>query len=228
MPGPNNIPVMPVRQVRVLQNVLVTAGLSALLLWFAFGHIFEYRDALLGGGVAGALAGGIYVWRLLRRVTRRDRRLARNKVLVPFLSLYEMMLAAAAASHHLLIALASLLLMLVLAGFIVGYWWAVLAGAAGLGWATVAAVVIGAWEWRHGPLHYQYDTRAWAGAEGMLYQTGRVIEPLQPVGTVEVGGERWRAVSASGERVAVGEPIEVLAIDGLTLFVERITPVRSL
>lgn len=53
------------------------------------------------------------------------------------------------------------------------------------------------------------------GVEGMLGSVGVVRERLAPRGTVLVRGEYWTAVS-DGE-VAVGERVEVTAVDGLTL-----------
>jgi len=56
------------------------------------------------------------------------------------------------------------------------------------------------------------------GSEGMIGLKGEVIEPLTPVGVVQVGGEYWKAKSI-GENIAVGEEVEILALDGLKLMV---------
>lgn len=58
------------------------------------------------------------------------------------------------------------------------------------------------------------------GSEGMIGLEGEVIEPLTPVGVIRVGGEYWKAKSV-GENIAVGEEIEILGLDGLTLKVKR-------
>jgi membrane-bound ClpP family serine protease len=50
--------------------------------------------------------------------------------------------------------------------------------------------------------------------------TGRAISPLGPAGTVLVNHEQWSAVTA-GEAIGDGEPIEVIARDGLKLRVRR-------
>ena len=56
------------------------------------------------------------------------------------------------------------------------------------------------------------------GSEGMIGLIGEVTEPLTPVGVVRVGGEYWKAKSV-GENIAVGEEVEILALDGLKLMV---------
>ena len=58
------------------------------------------------------------------------------------------------------------------------------------------------------------------GAEGMIGLEGKVIEPLMPNGLISVKGEYWKAISA-GENIAVGENVEILGLDGLTLRVRR-------
>ena len=57
------------------------------------------------------------------------------------------------------------------------------------------------------------------GSEGMVGLEGEVIEPLTPVGVVQVRDEYWRARSA-GENIAADEEVEVLRADGLTLTVK--------
>ena len=57
------------------------------------------------------------------------------------------------------------------------------------------------------------------GSEGMIGLIGTVIEPLTPVGVVSVGGEYWKAKSV-GENIAVGEEVEILGLNGLTLMVK--------
>jgi membrane-bound serine protease (ClpP class) len=58
------------------------------------------------------------------------------------------------------------------------------------------------------------------GAEGMIGQTGKVIESLKPEGTIEIKGEYWTAKSMAGE-IKAGDAVEVMEIDGLMLKVRR-------
>ena len=60
------------------------------------------------------------------------------------------------------------------------------------------------------------------GAQGLVGEHGVARSALQPAGKVFVHGEIWSAV-AEGE-AAAGDPIEVLAVDGLTL---RVRPLRA-
>ena len=57
------------------------------------------------------------------------------------------------------------------------------------------------------------------GAEAMPGMEGEVIEPLTPVGVIRTRGEYWKAKSV-GENIAVGEEVEILALDGLKLMVK--------
>ncbi|MFC2059130.1 NfeD family protein [Chloroflexota bacterium] len=59
-----------------------------------------------------------------------------------------------------------------------------------------------------------------SGPEGMVGACGRVVEPLAPVGTVIVGGERWSAKS-NDDDIDVDEEVEVVGLDGLMLEVKR-------
>ncbi len=60
------------------------------------------------------------------------------------------------------------------------------------------------------------------GSEGMIGLEGEVIKPLTPDGIVRVSDEYWRARS-TGESLVVGEEVEVVGINGLTLQVKRKT-----
>ena len=59
------------------------------------------------------------------------------------------------------------------------------------------------------------------GAEGMIGERGRVVEPLAPEGTILVEGEHWRAKSIEGH-IGAGEAVEVVSVDGLTLKVKKV------
>ena len=61
--------------------------------------------------------------------------------------------------------------------------------------------------------------RAKVGAETLTGQTGRVITRCAPEGQVQLRGEIWKARCA--EFAEVGESVRVLALDALTLIVER-------
>jgi len=58
------------------------------------------------------------------------------------------------------------------------------------------------------------------GSEGMIGLEGEVIEPLTPNGLVKVRGEYWKAKSVGG-KIAAGEEVEILGLEGLTLKVKR-------
>ncbi len=62
--------------------------------------------------------------------------------------------------------------------------------------------------------------KKFTGPEAMVGKKGRVTEPLKPVGTVRVGNEYWQARSI-GDNIAVGEEIEIVGLDRLTLRVKR-------
>ena len=53
----------------------------------------------------------------------------------------------------------------------------------------------------------------------MLNQVVEVVDPLDPIGTVTVKGELWRAVSESGETMQTGESVKVISMEGLALHV---------
>jgi len=61
--------------------------------------------------------------------------------------------------------------------------------------------------------------RAQTGAEGLIAQRGEAETDLEPQGWVIVQGERWRA--RAGERVARGETVEVVSVEGLLLGVRK-------
>jgi len=58
------------------------------------------------------------------------------------------------------------------------------------------------------------------GSEGMVGLEGEVIEPLTPVGVIRIRGEYWKAKSV-GEDIAVGEEVEILGVNRLTLEVKH-------
>ncbi|MFC1974628.1 NfeD family protein [Chloroflexota bacterium] len=58
------------------------------------------------------------------------------------------------------------------------------------------------------------------GAEGLIGCEGEVVEPLTPVGVIRVEGEYWKAKSVE-EDIAMGEDVEILGLNRLTLEVRR-------
>jgi membrane-bound serine protease (ClpP class) len=60
------------------------------------------------------------------------------------------------------------------------------------------------------------------GREWMIGAVGEVVEPVDPDGVVSVGDARWRARTNRATPVATGQPVRVVAIDGVTLEVEPI------
>ena len=58
------------------------------------------------------------------------------------------------------------------------------------------------------------------GPESLVGKRGVVVSRLSPVGEVRLEGVVWRARSVSGD-VPEGEPVEVKAVEGIALVVER-------
>jgi membrane-bound serine protease (ClpP class) len=58
------------------------------------------------------------------------------------------------------------------------------------------------------------------GVPGLVGETAVARTPLAPDGQVAVQGELWRAVAQDGP-VAVGEPVTIVGVDGLTLTVAK-------
>jgi len=71
-----------------------------------------------------------------------------------------------------------------------------------------------------GRLVFQAQRRpAQTGAEGLVSHRGAAETDLDPEGWVIVQGERWRA--RAEERIAGGEAVEVLSVEGLRLRVRK-------
>ena len=58
------------------------------------------------------------------------------------------------------------------------------------------------------------------GREWMIGRQGTAVGPIDPEGTVEIEGARWRARTNRATPIASGEALRVAAIDGVTLDVE--------
>jgi len=84
----------------------------------------------------------------------------------------------------------------------------------------VIALVLGALVFiTHKAIIPTFHRKKVTGAEGLIGLKGEVIEPLTPVGVIRVGGEYWKTKSV-GENIAVGEEVEILRVNGLTLTVK--------
>lgn len=211
-----------VKQIRVLRNILLVLVLCLFVLWLLRARLWSYHNALIWGIGVGLLSGALRWWQLYHRIARRDRRYERNKIFVNYLNVFEAFVAAIVYNAYMSIPLALTCLMVILLTTLSAHWWTVLASSYGLACTCFLTICIVRYERRYGPLYYQYQSEAWSGAEGLLYQEGVVVQPLMPAGKVEVGGVLWNAVSRSGECLPVGERIEVLAVERLTLDVDRL------
>lgn len=82
--------------------------------------------------------------------------------------------------------------------------------------AGVFAVGVGfALRARREPIH--------AGQESLVGRRGTLKTDLRPSGQVQVGGELWTALAASGEsELNKGDRVEVIAVDGLRLVVKKV------
>jgi membrane-bound serine protease (ClpP class) len=83
----------------------------------------------------------------------------------------------------------------------------VIFGLAAFAAVVVTAVVLLVLRARRNPVR--------TGSEGLLHQAGRVVSELAPRGKVFVHGEIWHAVS--DVPVASGQPVEVIAVEGMLL-----------
>ena len=68
--------------------------------------------------------------------------------------------------------------------------------------------------------------RVRGGAEGMIGERGEVTEPCDPEGQVMVRGEIWKAVAPDGRPFAAGDRVRVTGVDGLTLRINTLEPVK--
>lgn len=89
----------------------------------------------------------------------------------------------------------------------------------------VVAILIGTFVFIiHKSIIPSFHRKPVTGSEGMIGLQGRVVEPLTPVGTIIVKGERWRAKSVD-DNIEADENVEIVGLDGLTLKVKRRRPI---
>ena len=66
-----------------------------------------------------------------------------------------------------------------------------------------------------------YDSRGSGRSRSMVGESGIARERLAPAGFVLVRGELWRAeIIDDGPPIEIGQPVKIVKMDGLTLFVE--------
>jgi membrane protein implicated in regulation of membrane protease activity len=75
-------------------------------------------------------------------------------------------------------------------------------------------------------LRRSFERRHATGPLAVVGKTGVVVTPLRPRGQVRVGGEIWQARGASGRDHDAGTIVRIAAIEGSTLFVERVDEER--
>jgi membrane-bound serine protease (ClpP class) len=95
----------------------------------------------------------------------------------------------------------------------------------GLSWGVVAPAVILTVLFFGVMLRYAWRSQRGAtttGVEGLIGATAVAKTALAPRGSVVLQGELWDATSA--EAIAADEPVEVTAVEGLTLVVKRKAP----
>jgi general stress protein CsbA len=198
--------------------------LCALAVWLVRAHLWEHAPGVSLGVAAGAGGGWLWWRHLSRTIARQDRRYERNKIFVHYLSLLEVVLVAVTYNPFLALPLGVVLLAVVVGTNAFSQAWIVSLGSSGLAGLGVLTAALLRYERSHGPVYYQYNNEGWSGAEGLVYQRARVVQPLAPAGKVTIQGVLWHAVSLSGERIETGAQVEVIATERLTLYVDRLPP----
>lgn len=72
---------------------------------------------------------------------------------------------------------------------------------------------------------YRTSDKRTLNVQGMVGQTGTMVEPIAGPGAsgrVKLGGEVWRAISASGASLPEGAPVRVIAVDSATVHVAAV------
>jgi membrane-bound serine protease (ClpP class) len=60
-----------------------------------------------------------------------------------------------------------------------------------------------------------------SGQEELVGMTGKVVQDLNPEGTIFCHGEYWKAKSSDGSPIAKDEWVEVESVDGFVLIVRK-------
>jgi membrane protein implicated in regulation of membrane protease activity len=108
-----------------------------------------------------------------------------------------------------------LLAAIVLAILVVPSPWEAPVIAAGGVWEAAEAVFWIRWSQRR---------RAYVGAEALLGKTATVVDRLDPAGRVRVSGELWTGRTTTAQPVEPGAEVRILALEGLVLDVEPLSP----
>ena len=88
-------------------------------------------------------------------------------------------------------------------------------------WVTIViALLLGGFVFMvHKVIIPSFHKKPVTGSEGMIGLEGTVITPLTPFGVIMIEGEYWKAKSVD-ENIAVGEEVEILRLNRLTLEVK--------
>lgn len=196
-------------------QVMLAAGVCALLLLAAEGAVLLRVAALLAGLAAGH-AVGAEEWRRIRR------QIDRRNVAVTYLedSLYFgvlTMLGLASFSG-------TLLRLGAVAALPAPVFWAGLIGIAALcaGRAYALNRAIASHERRFGPLRLRtFYARSLVGPEALIGRRATVVERCAPEGRVKVAAELWFARASGSAHIPEGRPVVVRDVEGLCLIVEE-------
>ena len=73
---------------------------------------------------------------------------------------------------------------------------------------------------RHIAVIPSFHRKQVTGREGMIGEQGKVVKPLTPAGIINIKGEYWNAKSVA-DSIEIGENVEIVGVEGLTLQVKR-------
>lgn len=90
--------------------------------------------------------------------------------------------------------------------------WSIIAGALLLGPVILIS---------HKAIIPTFHKKQITGADGLIGLECNVTQALTPCGLIKIKGEYWKAKSV-GDNIAVGDKVEILRLDGLTLMVKPI------
>jgi membrane-bound serine protease (ClpP class) len=68
-----------------------------------------------------------------------------------------------------------------------------------------------------------HKRRVTTGEQGMIGLTGKAITHIGPEGKIFVRGEIWNARSENGEPLEEGDRVEIMALEGMTVLVKKMT-----